>query len=109
MEEGSSNIILLPSHFRYVQVLLYTVLACSSCCRCCCYFQFVLLFTVLLTIFLFYFHKLYVIINHSWMKVNRLSKKYENGLIQFLDFTEKYFPKGVFWCPLENTLLLKNI
>ncbi|XP_058774813.1 uncharacterized protein LOC131649085 [Vicia villosa] len=40
--------------------------------------------------------KLYVIMDHSLMKVNRLSKEYKNGLIQFLDFAEKYLPKGVF-------------
>ena len=35
------------------------------------------------------------------MKANRLSREYENGLKQFLDFVEKNLPdnNGIFWCP----------
>ena len=39
----------------------------------------------------------------SWMKSNRLSKEYENRVIQFLHFVGKKFPKakGIFWCPCK--------
>lgn len=42
-------------------------------------------------LFLFYFQKMYVIMDHSWMKDNRLNKEYENEVIQFLEFAEKTF------------------
>lgn len=53
------------------------------------YYNVVMVFVVVpvvivgCVLFLFYFQELYVIIDHSWIKVNRLSKEYENGVIQF--------------------------
>ncbi|CAL5208813.1 unnamed protein product [Lathyrus oleraceus] len=42
--------------------------------------------------------------DRSWMKVNRLSIEYENGLKQFLDLAEKnlHDNNGIFWYPCKN-------
>lgn len=42
-------------------------------------------------------------IDHSWMKDDRLSKEYEDEVIQFLELTEKNLPNdnGNFLCPCK--------
>lgn len=47
-----------------------------------------LYFCWLCVIFIF-FQKLYVVMDHSWIKFNRLSIEYESGLKQFLNLAEK--------------------
>ena len=39
--------------------------------------------------------------DRSWMKANRLSSEYENGLLQYFDFVEKILRDNneIFWCP----------
>ena len=58
----------------------------------------------MLVVYDFYFQKLYVIMDRSSMKVNRLSKEYENGVVQFLEFAEKniHDDNEIFWCPCTN-------
>ena len=53
-----------------------------------------------------------MIIDPNWMKVNRLSKEYENGVIQFLNFTKKKNFLTImrfFGVLVKNVLTRKNI
>lgn len=66
-------------------------------------FVVVLVVIVGCVLFLFYLQKSYLIMDRSWIKVNRLSKEYENKVIQFFDFAGKNLPKekGIFLCPFK--------
>ena len=48
------------------------------------------------------------IMDHSWMKVNRLGPMYEKGFLEFCEYTEQNLPNNtrLFYCPCvlcENT------
>lgn len=50
--------------------------------------------------------------DHCWMKANSLSAKYENGVVEFLEFTKIKFPnnnKGFFYRPCVLCGKKKNL